>query len=173
MDRDFIAKTRRKKARRIALLCVLIAVCVVLALSLRKRGEGGGRTAEVTIEIRCDALSEHPERLADDSLADVIPADGTILSETAWEIVPGETSVFDVTDAVCREYDIQIEYSYSPGYNSHYIEGIGYIYEFSAGKYSGWLFTVDGEAPNYGADKIVLSGGEKIEWVFEMDYRSD
>ena len=174
MDKDFAEKIRRRRIKKIAGFLVLIAVCVIVAVSVLKPGSPkSGRAAKATIEIRCDQLSEHPEALNDQGLADQIPEDGTILAKTETDIESGVTSVFDILDRVCRENNIQIEYSYAAGYDSHYIEGINYLYEFSAGRYSGWVFTVNGKSANYGADKIILSGGEEVVWNYTVDYREE
>lgn len=175
MEEDFSAKVRRKKTRKIVIAVILIAACIILAFGITHSGTGtaGSGSASVTIEIRCDQLSENMSALNDPALLDYVPQDGTILAETEVKIEPGVTTVFDVTDKACFDSGVQIEYSTSPGYNSHYIEGIGYLYEFSAGKYSGWMFTVDGEIANYGADHILLEGGEKIQWFYAVDYRME
>lgn len=172
MNEDFAKNIKRKKIRKAVIAVILIAACVILALSLFRPWKSGGTGTgdTVSIEIRCDQLSSDMSKLNDKALLDYIPSDGIILPETTVPVEPGKTSVFDVTDKICREKDIQIEYSYSPGYDSHYIEGIHYIYEFSAGTYSGWLFTVDGDVADYGADKIILNGGEKIRWYYTVDY---
>ena len=178
MVNDFEVKVKNRKRHRITSLLVLGVILIVAISSLlwyRANGgfNGKGDKGRVYIEIRCDALSKNMDALNDQALRDYVPEDGTILPRTEVEIVKGETSVFDVTDKVCRDMEIQIEYSYAPGYGSHYVEGINYLYEFSAGSYSGWLYSVDGDSPNYGADKVMLKGGEFIVWNYTVDYRND
>ena len=172
MDADFSRKVKQKKIRKWAIAAVLAAACIVIGVSVlkpwRAKSDGGAGTA--TIEIRCDQLSRDPGKLNDPALRDYLPADGTILAKTEYTIEPGITSVFEVTDAVCREKNIQIEYSYSPGYDSHYIKGINYFYEFSAGTYSGWIFTVNGQIASYGVDKIILQDGDAIVWNYTVDF---
>ena len=175
MDKDFTEKVKRKKIRKTAIGVIIIAACVILALGLflPRGGSAGSGSASVTIEIRCDDLSNNMESLNDKALVDYIPKDGVILKETEVKIEPGSTSVFDVLDKVCRDENIQIEYSTSPGYNSHYVEGINYLYEFSAGKYSGWMFTVNGKTASYGADNVMLNEGDKVVWYYSVDYRTE
>ena len=174
MDKDFTAKVRRKRNQKIAGILILIALCVIIALSVLKPWRAkDAASGTATIEIRCDQLSQHPEALNDPGLADYIPADGTILAKTEVAIEAGKTSVFDILNQACREKNVQMESSYSPGYDSHYVEGIGYLYEFSAGRYSGWIFTVNGEEASYGADKILLNDGDAVLWDYMVDYRDD
>ena len=57
-------------------------------------------------------------------------------------------------------------YSWTPLYDSYYIEGIGHLYEFDAGPESGWMYKVNGTFPNYGCSSYVLTGGEEIVWCY-------
>ena len=171
------SKIAEKKRSRWGKWAIFVLFVVATLLSAYKYNQSKGQSPaaggndHVTIEIRCDSLVGHPELLNDKNLEEYIPEDGVILN-TTYQIKSGESTVFDVTDAACKANDIQIEYSYTPGYGGYYIEGINYLYEFSAGKYSGWLFSIDGEMPSYGADKMKLSGGEKIVWEYTVDYRN-
>ena len=44
---------------------------------------------------------------------------------------------------------------YTPLYKSYYVEGINQLYEFDCGKNSGWMYSVNGEYPNYGASSYI------------------
>ena len=84
---------------------------------------------------------------------------------TTVEFTPGET-VFDVLKRVCEASDLQIEYSWTPLYDSYYIEGINHLYEFDCGFESGWMYKVNGWFPNYGCSAYTLQGGEEIVWAY-------
>ena len=62
-------------------------------------------------------------------------------------------------------------------FGSVYIQGINYLYEFSCGPLSGWMYKVNGEFPNRGCSKYELNDGDVIEWVYTcnlgMDVRCD
>jgi len=58
-------------------------------------------------------------------------------------------------------------------YESYYVEGINYLYEFDAGYASGWMYKVNGWFPNYGCSSYYLSDGDVIEWVYTCDYGED
>ncbi|MBR3396686.1 MAG: DUF4430 domain-containing protein [Lachnospiraceae bacterium] len=174
MDEDFSRKVKQKKIRKWAIAAVLTVICIIIGVSVIKSGKAkSDGTGTATIEIRCDQLSKDPGKLNDPALLDYLPEDGTILAAAEYTIRPGVTSVFELTDAACRDKNIQIEYSYSPGYDSHYIKGINYFYEFSAGTYSGWIFTVNGSIANYGADKILLQDGDAIVWNYTVDFLAE
>ncbi|MCU6762621.1 Uncharacterised protein [uncultured Roseburia sp.] len=165
MDKDFEKKVKGKKRRNIALTAVILAaaaVCILVPLLQKGRD---GRPVEVSLEIRCDELSEDMSKLKDKNLTEYVPEDGTILKKETVQTTSGST-VLDVLDEVCREKNIQIEYSYTPGYDSYYVEGINYLYEFDGGRLSGWSYTVDGESPRVGCSKYQLKGGEEIVWNY-------
>ena len=126
----------------------------------------------VTISIRCDNLSEDMSKLETPSIADYIPADGCILATTTYEGTTDNT-VFDALNTVCRNNDIQLEFSFTPVYESYYIEGINYLYEFDGGSLSGWMYKVNDWFPNYGCSSYYLSDGDVIEWVYTCDLGAD
>ena len=97
--------------------------------------------------------------------APYVPDNGVILREVTVEFEEGET-VFDVLNRVCKQYNIPIEYSWTPMYDSYYIEGINNLYEFDCGSESGWMYKVNGWFPNYGCSSYYLTGGEKIVWCY-------
>ena len=117
-----------------------------------------------TITIRCDTILNNMDNL-DPAKAPYVPDNGVILREVTVEFEEGET-VFDVLNRVCKQYNIPIEYSWTPMYDSYYIEGINNLYEFDCGSESGWMYKVNGWFPNYGCSSYYLTGGEKIVWCY-------
>lgn len=172
MELEKKIKNKRMHTIIMIIVAVLIAAVILIAVFV-PRAAKGPRNSTVTIEIRCDQLSEDMSKLNDETLAPYIPEDGIILAETPWDIKENESTVFDVLTEVCMDKNIQLEYNSTPGYGGSYIEGIHYLYEFSAGKYSGWMYKVNGESPSYAADKVKLKGGEAITWYYSVDYRQD
>ena len=94
-----------------------------------------------------------------------VPSNGIILDTSTVEFSEGET-VFDVLQRVCDYAGIQLEYSWTPMYDSYYIQGINNLYEFDCGAQSGWMFKVNGWFPNYGCSKYTLEDGDDIVWCF-------
>ena len=126
----------------------------------------------VTLEIRCDTLSSDMSKLENPAIEEYIPKDGTILAKTTYNGTT-ENTVFDVLNTLCRNNDIQLEFSYTPIYESYYIEGINYLYEFDGGNLSGWMYKVNGWFPNYGCSSYYLSDGDVIEWIYTCDLGKD
>ena len=174
-EQELLSLLKRKKRNRVivlAALLLLVLIAVLPPLLRRFRKEGGGGDS-VTLSVICEPDSLSAVLAESPNLEEYLPSDGILLPPTEHEITPGETSVYAVTEALLESANLPLDAVYSPGYDSHYIRGIGYLYEFSAGPYSGWLYTVDGATANYGADQLILSGGETIVWRYTADYRTD
>ena len=117
-----------------------------------------------TIEIRCDSILNNMANLASGKEG-YVPSNGIILGTTQVAFEEGET-VFDVLQRVCNSIGIQLEYSYTPLYESYYIEGLNYLYEFDCGSESGWMYKVNGWFPNYGCSSYYVQEGDIIVWCY-------
>lgn len=122
------------------------------------------KTYTCTFSIECSTILNNLGDLNPDK-RELVPSDGVILPETTVTFYEGE-SVFDVLKRVCKQYDIHMEASWTPVYNSAYIEGINNLYEFDCGELSGWMYRVNGWYPNYGSSRYQLTDGEKVEWRY-------
>ena len=117
-----------------------------------------------TITIVCDTILDNTKNLNEEK-APFVPKDGTILPKTQVSFSEGDT-VFEVLNKVCGAAEIQIEYSYTPMYESYYIEGINHLYEFDVGPESGWMYKVNEWFPNYGCSAYTLKNGDDIVWCY-------
>lgn len=117
-----------------------------------------------TIQIVCDTILDNMNHLSKGKEG-YVPSNGKILGTTTVEFSEGET-VFDVLQRVCSSAGIQLEYSYTPIYESYYIEGINQLYEFDCGSESGWMYKVNGRFPNYGCSSYYLEDGDTIVWCY-------
>ena len=124
-----------------------------------------------TISISCATILDNMDHLKS-SKAEFVPSDGWILAPTEVEFTEGE-SVHDVLQRVCKEAGIQMESSFTPAYNSAYVEGINNLYEFDCGELSGWMFSVNGWYPNYGCSKYTVNTGDEICWVYTCNLGKD
>lgn len=170
---------KKNKLANLAMLLIIAGILVCgLATAFHLRGgmeavTAGGTSATLpdaaegdlcTIEIRCDTLLDHLELLGAEK-AEFVPPDGSVLEKTAVSFSEGET-VFDVLRRVCNGAQIQLEYSWTPFYDSYYIEGINHLYEFDCGSESGWMYQVNGEFPNCGCSGYTVQPGDEIVWSF-------
>ncbi|HHV25645.1 DUF4430 domain-containing protein [Anaerosalibacter bizertensis] len=129
----------------------------------------------VTISIRCDTILDNWDKLSPQLRSEkYVPKDGVILEETEYVLRPGDT-VFDILDRAVRHNRIHMEFQGADknSYNSVYIQGINFLYEFSCGPLSGWMYSVNGKFPDYGVSKYVLKDGDVIEFNYTCDLGRD
>lgn len=136
-----------------------------------------------TVEIRCDTVLKNTDKLKKNK-AGFLPTGGIILPAAKTAVEEGDT-VFDVLrracaentcpdDCVyCRAGGIQLEYTYTPGFDTTYVEGIHQLYEKDCGSASGWMFSVNGAFPNVGASSCPVSPGDVIVFAFTCDMGDD
>ena len=124
-----------------------------------------------TFSIECSTILNNLDMLETEKL-EMVPFNGVILNEITVIFYEGE-SVFDVLQRVCKENKIHMEASWTPMYNSAYIEGIHNLYEFDCGALSGWMYRVNGWYPNYGCSRYQLQDGDVVEWRFTCDLGND
>ena len=129
----------------------------------------------VFLSIKCGTILENWDDL-DPALRyeKYVPSDGVILEKTEYVLRPKD-NVYDILDRAVRHNKIQMEYqgANENAFGSVYIQGINYLYEFSCGPLSGWMYRVIGEFPNYGCSKYELKDGDVIEWVYTCDLGRD
>lgn len=128
-------------------------------------------TLKCTFSISCATVLDNMDKLHK-SKKEIIPDDGWILKPVTVTFNEGE-SVFDVLKQVCRDNKIQLEFSFTPIYNSAYIEGINNLYEFDCGSLSGWTYKVNDWFPNYGCSRYEVKNGDVIEWHFTCNNGAD
>ena len=129
----------------------------------------------VFLSIKCGTILENWDDLDPAHRYEkYVPSDGDILEKTEYVLRPKD-NVYDILDRAVRHNKIQMEYqgANENAFGSVYIQGINYLYEFSCGPLSGWMYRVNGEFPNYGCSKYELKDGDVIEWVYTCDLGRD
>lgn len=124
-----------------------------------------------TFAIDCKTIFKNRDDLNPDKEC-VLPESGILLATQEVEFKEGE-SVFDVLKRICKDNKIHMEFSWTPIYNSAYVEGIGNLYEFDCGDLSGWMYRVNGWYPNYGCSRYQLAEGDVVEWRYTCDLGKD
>lgn len=128
-------------------------------------------TLKCTLSISCATILDNMDKL-DEDLWELVPEDGWLLKPVSVEFQVGE-SVFDILKRVCKEEKIHLEFSFTPMYNTAYIEGIGNLYEFDCGSNSGWMYRVNDWYPNYGCSRYAVKSGDVIEWKYTCNLGYD
>lgn len=123
----------------------------------------------VTLSIRCDAALEQP---LSDELRALLPEDGEILPPTRYVLRSGD-SVLDILLRAVRHERIALEYQGTTALGGAYVEGIQYLYEFSCGSASGWVYRVNGTMPNVSCSRCLPEDGDVIEWIYTCNLGQD
>lgn len=82
------------------------------------------------------------------------------LNNESYTAKEGAT-VFDALKSLCSENGISLKYQ-----SKTYIQGIGGLNEKDCGGGSGWMYRVNGTAPNKPASSYVLKNGDTVEWYY-------
>lgn len=123
------------------------------------------------LTIKCDTILNNMDSLTSGK-EQYVPNDGIIFDCQEVIFYEGE-SVYDVLARETEKNGIQMECSFTPMYNSVYIEGINNLYEFDCGSLSGWMYSVNDWFPNYGCSRYMLAQGDNIVFCYTCDLGQD
>lgn len=136
-----------------------------------------------TVSIICKTVNDNINSLKQ-SKKDFVPSDGIIIENATVELENGDTA-FDVLKRACKNNTckaackycknngIHIEYTYTPGFNTYYVEGIHQLYEKDCGMQSGWMYSVNGVFPNVGASSYTVKAGDTVKFLYTCDMGAD
>jgi hypothetical protein len=161
--------------RKKAFLVVFCLICLFAFCACGEKQENQNidmsKKGTCTLLVECSTILDQINSL-DERKRDIVPADGIIFAAQEVAFYEGE-SVFDVLKREMKNNQISMEFVWTPGYGSNYVEGIANLYEFDCGELSGWMFCVNGWYPNYGASLYTVSEGDVIEWHYTCDIGED
>lgn len=123
------------------------------------------KSAICTINIECKDILKHKNNLAPGH-EKFVPNDGYILSNYEYKISK-KLTVYDVLKQACKDNNIILTSSNSQYGN--YIVGINNLDEKDCGQYSGWLYFVNGEMPNFACDKYEVKKGDIITFSYTCE----
>ncbi|MGE7918183.1 DUF4430 domain-containing protein [Viridibacillus sp. NPDC093762] len=130
----------------------------------------------VTISISAATLLTHWDMLKPALQSEkYVPKNGVILKSTKYEILNEDETVWSIIKRATKEHGIHLEYEGAGDnqYGSVYIEGINHLYEFDAGELSGWMYSVNGQTPNYGVSAVTVKNGDNIQFQYTVDLGRD
>lgn len=130
-----------------------------------------GMKLTATLYVECKTILSNLDNLADGKEV-CVPESGVIFEKKEVTFEAGE-SVYDVLVREMKNAKIQLEANFTPVYESAYVEGINNLYEFDCGELSGWMYSVNGDFPNYGCSTYLLEDGDVIEWHYSCDLGRD
>ncbi|MGN0486551.1 MAG: DUF4430 domain-containing protein [Acutalibacteraceae bacterium] len=135
------------------------------------------------VTISCETINDNKNKIKKEKLP-FVPDDGIILHKTKVSFTKGE-SAFDVLRRACQENvcsdrcqyclknGIQLEYTYTPAFETYYVEGIHQIYEMDCGSSSGWMYSVNGSFPSVGSSDYRVAPGDNIVFSYTCDNGMD
>lgn len=130
----------------------------------------------VTISISVATLLTHWDMLKPALQSEkYVPKNGVILKSTKYEILNEDETVWSIIKRATKEHGIHMEYEGAGDnqYGSVYIEGINHLYEFDAGELSGWMYSINGQTPNYGVSAVTVKNGDNIQFQYTVDLGRD
>lgn len=136
-----------------------------------------------TLTIDCRNLLKNADSLKK-SKRQFLPESGYILKEVPVEVKKGETA-FDILKRGCKENvctdsckycksgGVQLEFSFTPAYQSYYVEGIHQLYEKDCGTLSGWMYNVNGKYPDVSSSVYEVKTGDVITFAYTVSMGDD
>ncbi len=159
-----LLRGRQKDAAAVLLAASLLAVFLTLsdfrsvseyrASSLPEVREGD---QTVTFCIDASAALSYSNGM-------LLPEDGILFAETIVRLQEGD-SVLTLLRQIAAATGLQLESSGS------YVRGIGGLCEFDCGAESGWMYRINGSAPNLSAADCFPQDGDEIVWVYVTEYQ--
>ena len=145
-------------------VCTALAVLFISTADIKTPGEYyalhpaeiSEDGAYVKLTIDCSSVAKKDKAL---------PDDGTMLTGS-YALASGE-SVYDITARVLHYENIPFDVS---GGKAVYIDGIGGLYELDYGAESGWIYTVNGTAPDINCGEYKPLSGDEIEFIYVDSY---
>lgn len=140
---------------------------VITAAPTAPSQENGKENEKITVTFSVDCRNAiNYGILSQGSFAQVLPADGIILSTSAITVKNGE-NVMSALKKILKENRITF------GITSGYVRMIGGLSEFDCGDLSGWMYKVNGVLPPVSAKGYRLHDGDKVEFVYTCNLGAD
>ncbi len=138
---------------------VLYIACVMFVIGLSACGatDKNKNAVSCTVSVSCEEILRHMDELKPEK-RELVPENGLILAERTVEA--GKNSALTLLEQELKKNKIHFDKS------GNYLKGIGNIYEKDCGTYSGWIYTVNGEYVEKGADAYYPQAGDQIEWSY-------
>lgn len=119
------------------------------------------------LSIECSAILDNMDNLKSGH-DKYVPSDGYIIKNYKFEIT-GKETVYDVLKEACKDNGIKLTAKKtSTGKRMEiYVQGINNLDEKDCGKYSGWVYRVNGIAPAKSSSLYTVSSGDRITWSYK------
>ena len=142
--------------------CLIIAALFSLVLAISGCSQQPAQTATDSGAASTAATSDAQE-ITYTLKIDATAADKGMLYDSVVSTKPGTTVYAALIDT-----GLKLKVDNSSG--GVYVDGIDGVVASTTSPNAGWLFTVNGEAPNTDASKVQIANGDVIAWTFTADY---
>lgn len=115
------------------------------------------------LTIECSAILDNMDSLKDGH-STYVPSDGSIIKNYKFTIT-GKETVYDVLKEACKDNGIKLTAEKSS--TGIYVKGINNLDEFDCGKYSGWIYRVNGITPAKSSSMYTIHNGDRITWSYK------
>ena len=112
-----------------------------------------------TIEIRCDEATAKKSSIDNPGIRELIPDSGIILGQISYSGYEG-ISAYDVLSAAANMNGISVDTKWTTQYGGVYVTAIAGLEEMMVGRWSGWMYSVNGKVP--------MTTASSYKWKMEM-----
>ncbi len=147
------------------IISLLLAVITVVSITACNSTTEKNKGIFVKLVVNCKEVIENLENdtyAISDEKAEIIPENGVIY-EAVSNCEDGKSAYDFLVECLQKE---KIHYEGADGY----IKAIGNIYEGDCGKYSGWMFYINGEIAEVGSSDYIVKENDEIEFKYVVDY---
>ena len=143
--------------------CFIVAALFSLMLVLAGCGQQATQTATGSGDSSNTTATSDAQEVTYTLRVDATAADKGMLYDSVVSTKPGTTVYAALIDT-----GLKLKVDNSSG--GVYVDGIDGVVASTTSPNAGWLFTVNGEAPNTDASKVQIANGDVIAWTFTADY---
>ena len=143
--------------------CIMFAVFLSFVLAISGCGQQASQTATDSDKTVSTAATSDAQEITYTLKVDGTAADKGMLFDKVVSAKQGTTVYMALVDT-----GLKLKVDNSSGVV--YVDGIDDVVASTTSPNAGWLFTVNGEAPNTDAGKVQIANGDVVVWTFTTDY---
>lgn len=146
-------------------LSLIMLVCLVGCSEKKNENANDG----IHVKFIIDAANAYNNESLDPDIKEKLN-DGIILNAEYLEL-SRDCTAGDATKLACQIHSIVLDSEVSS--YGLFVKGISGVENGMFGDMSYWLFKVNGETPEVGADYVILNDGDLVEWVYTCNGGED
>lgn len=150
-------------------LCIVLSLIMLVGIVGCSEEKHDGNNDGIHIKFVIDATNAYNNESLDSDIKEKIN-NGIILSAENLEI-SRDCTAGDATKLACQIHSIALDSEVSS--YGLFVKGISGVENSMFGDMSYWLFRVNGETPEVGADYVTLNDGDIVEWVYTCNGGDD